>query len=148
MYRFIPSKKGLPHKLTIFITVASFLLLSAHTRAPKQPVETNRHRGILSETPEKSNAEVIGSFGKLPMRFETNAGQVDANVGFLSRGGDYTLLVMPAELAFSFANGRASQSKRARSFRMKLVGADERAQGEGIDRLPTTSNYFVGNDPK
>ena len=30
---------------------------------------------------------------------------------------------------------------------MKLVGANPKAQIEGLDRLPGISNYFIGNDP-
>jgi hypothetical protein len=32
--------------------------------------------------------------------------------------------------------------------RMKLVGADPKARVSGLDALPSTSNYFIGNDPK
>ncbi len=31
---------------------------------------------------------------------------------------------------------------------MKLTGSNPTPQIEGLDRLPGTSNYFIGNDPK
>jgi hypothetical protein len=36
-------------------------------------------------------AQTVENYGKLPLRFEANAGQVDKNVRFLSRGSGYGL---------------------------------------------------------
>jgi hypothetical protein len=38
-------------------------------------------------------------------------------------------------------------ANRLSAVSMKLVGANPRAQIEGLDRLPGVSNYFIGNDP-
>jgi Beta-propeller repeat len=39
-------------------------------------------------------------------------------------------------------------ANRQSAIRMKLIGANPKAQIEGLDRLPGISNYFIGNDPK
>ncbi|MGH9429195.1 MAG: hypothetical protein ACRD2L_23175, partial [Terriglobia bacterium] len=47
-----------------------------------------------------------------------------------------------------FQSPQSPIGNRQSVIRMKLVGADPKAQIEGLDRLPGISNYFIGNDPK
>jgi hypothetical protein len=42
-------------------------------------------------------ARIVENYGKLPLSFEKNQGQTDEKVGFLSRGGGYTLFLTPDE---------------------------------------------------
>lgn len=42
---------------------------------------------------------------------------------------------------------RSAIANRQSAISMKLVGANPKAQMEGLDRLPGISNYFIGNDP-
>lgn len=41
----------------------------------------------------------------------------------------------------------ATGHQKSTSLRMKLVGANPKAQVEGLEALPGKSNYFIGNDP-
>src|SRR5262245_10927666 len=77
---------------------------------------------------------------RLPPRFEPNVGQFASAVSFVMRGAGYSALVMPAETVFVLA-GRTR-------LRMKLAGANESAPIRGENRLPGTSSYFIGNDPR
>ncbi len=113
----------------------------------------------------------LESYGKLPLSFEANAGQTDARVKFLSRGSGYTLFLTADEAVLSLRGadggkpkmqggkaerGLRSQVRTAKAgsgaapdvLRMKLVGANPAAAVSGVEQLPGTSNYFVGNDPK
>ena len=55
--------------------------------------------GALKQEPvdEAVRARIQESYGKLPLRFEANVGQTDAEVKFLSRGSGYSLFLTPTE---------------------------------------------------
>jgi len=106
-------------------------------------------------------AKVQEAYGRLPLSFETNQGQTDSSVKFLSRGNDYALFLMPTEAVLRLgivqsrneSNARiAARSHKSRILkstvlRMKFVGANPAPQVSGADQLPGKSNYFIGNDP-
>ncbi len=108
----------------------------------------------------------------LPMQFESNVGQTCDSVRFLARGPGYTLFLTPTQTVLSLRPGReegrsvgnsgssvaAVRDRRPQGssletdvtpavLRMTLLGANPGPQVEGLDALPSTVNYFVGNDP-
>lgn len=137
---------------------ASFLLVIvislAASAADKDKTESNATR----KTPVLS---ISDTYGKLPLSFEENLGQVDAEVDFLSRGQGYTLFLRPTEAVFSFKSalekGEATVRRSPRrephkmafsSIHMRLVGANAEAVASGAEELPGKANYFKGNDPQ
>jgi hypothetical protein len=90
------------------------------------------------------------SFGKLPLRFEANRGQSDARVRFLARGLGYGLFLTPDEAVLVLQRDRRFAPRQAVTrndvIRMKLIGADPDPAVDGINQLPGTSNYFIGNN--
>jgi uncharacterized protein (TIGR03437 family) len=80
----------------------------------------------------------------LPLSFETNRGQTDPSVKFLSRGDGYVLFLSKNSAVFKL---RSSRDKSSSVVRMKLAGANSRAEISGGEALPGTANYFIGNDP-
>ena len=126
----------------------------------------------------RTKVGLVESYGKLPLAFEVNRGQVSSQVIFLSRSSDYNVFLTSDEMVLSLrkpgvtdANWNQTKGERnvsrtekwrrahsdsrslPRSFtppaivRMKLIGANRRAEVTGIDKLPGKSNYFIGNDP-
>jgi hypothetical protein len=93
-------------------------------------------------TDTASKAQVLDTYGKLPLTFEQNQGQTDSQVKFLARGSGYTLFLTPDSAILALQRERA-----ASVLRMKLVGANRNPATAGTDALPGKSNYFVGNDP-
>jgi hypothetical protein len=86
-------------------------------------------------------------YGRLPVRFEANAGQTDAKVKFLSRGGGYRLFLTQSEAVLTLPRVKSHGDSGAQStVRMKLIGADPAPRMEGLDRLPGRSNYITGKD--
>jgi hypothetical protein len=95
--------------------------------------------------------------GKLPLAFEPNVGPADRSVLFVSHLGRGALtlsstgagLSLPDRSAGSVALGQAQGlPSSTASFGMSFMGADPSATVVGADRLPGTSNYFIGNDPR
>jgi uncharacterized protein (TIGR03437 family) len=81
----------------------------------------------------------------LPLSFETNQGQTDPAVKFLSRGNGYALFLTRDSAVFKLRSFQQSESPAV--VRMKLAGANPDARVSGADALPGIVNYFMGNDP-
>ncbi len=107
------------------------------------------------------------TFGKLPLRFEVNQGQSDAQVRYLARGRGYTFFLTPTETVLTLRKfespaaqklrerGRSRQSivksKYSRlvteTLRLRLVGGNPQPKVTGSGELGGRANYFIGNDP-
>jgi len=63
---------------------------------------------LSTEFTEDSKQEVLKTYGKLPLSFEANQGQVNDNVKFLARGIGYTLFLTPTEAILTLHNPSTS----------------------------------------
>jgi YVTN family beta-propeller protein len=81
------------------------------------------------------------------LSFEANLGQSDPQVKFLSHGAGQSLFLTATEAVFVFGGLQGENLASAAAIRMKLLGANNEAEVTGVDRLPGSSNYFIGNDP-
>jgi hypothetical protein len=99
----------------------------------------------------------------MPLQFEANHGQVDAQVKFLSRGSGYTLFLTPTESVMVLRQREAPSQPgdihdpqattepapiKQSVVRMKLEGANPSPAIDGLEQLPGIVNYFIGNDPE
>jgi Beta-propeller repeat len=88
-----------------------------------------------------THAKVIAEYLRMPLTFEINEGQSDPQVKALARGARYGLFLTSTESVFVLAPGKSGVVVRVRT-----VGANPAARVSGMDRLDSTSNYFVGSD--
>jgi hypothetical protein len=145
--------------ITGLITLFLFLFMNVFSGSalaiPKAP-----------EPDRAGKAQIVENYGKLSLSFEENQGQTDEKVGFLSRGGGYTLFLTPDEAVLALSSpsedeglgnrqkdalqvSRPEKQKMAKGavIRMKFFGANTAPVITGQERLQGTSNYFIGNDP-
>ena len=94
-------------------------------------------RNLLSGTPT-----AVDAFGQIPLSFEVNQGQTDAQVKFLARGANGTVFFTPGATVLSLA-GNGSDA----ALYMSLGGANPNSNIVGLDKLSSVTNNFVGNDP-
>ena len=107
---------------------------------------------------ESLNQELVSGAA----RFERNQGQTDDAVKFLFRGRGYQLFLTPNEAVFVMRPPAPRLDKRSRLLedtsapaenqgaaivRMRLEGGALNPVVEGLEKLPGTVNYFIGNDP-
>lgn len=90
----------------------------------------------VSGTPDA--AALMAQYAQVPLSFEANEGQTDAQVRFLSRGNGYGLFLTPREAVLNLQGD---------SLRLQFVGANPNPTVVGAGRQDATSNYFIGNDP-
>jgi hypothetical protein len=150
----------------------------AGARSLQDQVSGRKVTAITSTgTAAAQRARIVASYGKLPLSFEANRGQSDARVKFLSRGNGYALFLTPTEAVLSlrhhhpnpFARKAGAQKVSLLSdsrsptgerrpeqgqaaeyalLRLKLEEANRHPLISGVDQLPGTANYFIGQDPE
>jgi hypothetical protein len=121
---------------------------------------------LLPQAPDVSrHAPPMRVYGQLPLSFEANQGQTDAQVQFLAHGQGYSLFLTAREAVFAFRPPAALGSQHkgivprpnavqatpdtARTVvHMQLLGANPAPQSVGLEELPGKVNYFRGNDPQ
>src|ERR1700733_2641323 len=117
---------------------------------------------------ETASQTHLPEYPKIPLYFEKNIGQTDAQVRFLYRGGGYGLFLTPTEAVLKIQSGAESPDSGKTSpkepklkdprgrvptdlknavVRMRFLGAKKKAEITGIDELEGKINYFIGNDP-
>lgn len=124
-----------------------------------------------SQSPKTSpaqRAQLVENYGKLPLSFEANQGQSDAQVKFLAHGQGYGVYLTGQEAVLSLSKSegktKARDPKAAAGshrqatqdqpekllqdvVRLKLTGASADARPAGEEPLPGKVNYLIGNDP-
>jgi hypothetical protein len=154
------------------MALAAAMLVGFFRAAPEQSFSrTNRVAGVAAAPGPRLAAD----YAKLPLSFETNQGQTDRSVNFLSRGRGYSLFLTGDEAVLKLKKpGTESETRNSRLeprrsgaarsqlqratdpgpgtadslLRMRLMGANRDATVAGTDELPGKVNYFLGNDPK
>ena len=63
---------------------------------------------FTTPSPAADKLKVVDAYGKLPLNFEANLGQSDAQVKFLSRGSGYTLFLTSTDAVLFLYKGTPS----------------------------------------
>lgn len=159
-----------------YLTALTFLLLvssvlSIHSEFPSTVVLPhgdrpsdknlgaghNGHGTALFQPSSATQGKMRAEYGKLPLSFEANLGQVDKRVKFLTHGRGYTLfltddsavLALQGVVNHSAPNlsDRGAPDEDVAVLRLKLVGGNPSPGVAGLDEQPGKTNYFIGSDP-
>ncbi|PYR06911.1 MAG: hypothetical protein DMF99_24660 [Acidobacteria bacterium] len=83
---------------------------------------------------------------QLPMRFDPSVGA--GGVGFIARGPNYAVYLSANQTTLQLASSSAMPSA-ATALSMRLVGGHRHPSAPaGLEPLPGTTNYLIGNDPR
>src|SRR5262249_18562772 len=127
-----------------------------HARPGTEPAAPARTRPIVPA----DQSRVAANFGNLPLSFEPNQGQTDAQVRFLSRNPGYNLFLTSNEAVFTlpvrtpkeahpkgrWAKAGQSQESAQAVLRMKIKGANPAPTVAGNTPLEGHTNYLVGRN--
>ncbi len=88
------------------------------------------------------------SMGNVPLRFEPNVGQAPGGTDFVVHGMGYGLSIQPSGIALQMRRRTTDPAgvPAGSSITVSLIGARP-ARSEGLDPLPSISNYFLGKTP-
>jgi hypothetical protein len=158
-YLLVTALLGLPNGLTLPIDFAHKPLPSTSTThastLPGSQPPWNRQPAVS----EATRAWVKDAYGQLPLSFEANGGQTNAQIKFLARGGGYSLFLTSTETVLSLDAPHVGQHsltpegaveprsamRQPAVLRMKLVGANPLPEAKGQDELPGKSHYLTGS---
>jgi len=161
MTRNRPARLPVLNAFSLFIAILTLLVAFP---APAQDAGRPSEKVPAAPVPT-AQLSIRDNYGKLPLRFEANHGQVDARVKFLSRTSGYSLFLTGDEavLALRGHKSNTNNTKTASTadwaqpdmaagkaggvLRLKLRNANPAANVTGLDQQAGTSNYFTGNDP-
>ena len=96
-------------------------------------------------------------FGPPTLVFEPNSGESDPSVRFVARGLGYSLFLTDTQSVMVLLRRDSDEGwapplrpvkTKSAVLRMKLFNARPHQKVAGVQRLPGTANYFLGNDPK
>jgi hypothetical protein len=153
----------------VLTIVAIALLASSPARHHKAALATAGDRASQPVTPAV-RGRVQANFAALPLAFEENKGQTDAQVEYMARGNGYTLFLTASDAVFSLSSASAAnrtssirrgtqlqaknlpkqsntQKDSTAVVRMQVAGGNALAKVSASGQLPGKSNYFIGNDP-
>ena len=87
--------------------------------------------------PAPTLSQARSALAQLPLRFEANQGQAGPGVRYTARAGGYSLSLTDRGAAIGIAGSRPIV--------LSLVNGRRAARIEGLDQLPTRTDYFVGS---
>lgn len=128
------------------VLIAGFVLALTHGKTAT---------ATPAASPVAAQQRALAAYGNLPLAFEPNQGQTDPQVKYMARGNGYTLFLTNQEAVLSLLAPSKSDAKISKysskserfALRMKMVGANPRAEIAAEQSLPGKSNYYIGNDP-
>jgi Beta-propeller repeat len=166
------ASKGRIYAVGVLVTatIAAALLIVSHQARSHQSrvAKSASSASSLSKTiPAAARDRLQAAYAALPLAFEPNQGQTDAQVKYMARANGYTLFLTNQDAVFAFhsktsanqlrMSGRAAMAhasgapvakeKPPAVVRMRLVGENSSAQITAANQLPGKSNYYLGNDP-
>lgn len=181
MISIIPPFARIPRTVRVFgfvcllATFAGVILVTAQKQENQLAVSSQNGNPAAPDSAAKTR--IAENFGRLPLRFEINKGQIDQSVKFLSHGPGYDLFLTANEAVLRVPKPRALKADKLTGpaaakepgakkepasakendndanvregtvLRLKLLGANSTPQVEGQEELPGKVNYFAGNDP-
>jgi hypothetical protein len=108
----------------------------------------------------RNKPKLLGRPAAFPIIFESNVGQSNPRVRFLSHGTNSTLFIAGDEALLSLPPPRSAANRRSPKPRglssrtvsadvlsIHFLGANRTSKVEGVGRLPGRVNYFIGRDP-
>lgn len=109
--------------------------------APLAP-QTAQAREVL---PAVNAQPIVNEYGQLPLYFEENRGQFEAEVQYMARAGGYHLFLTPSEALFGL---KAQAGDEAALLSMRLLEANPSPSLVGENLQAGQSNYLIGNQPE
>jgi len=129
-------------------------------RQTKQsPIADNSASDPSAEKKEATHSQASETYGRLPLRFESNQGQTDERARFISRGNNFNVFLTESSAVVAFYQRnrdrndkddlRPPQESEVRTevLRLGLAGANPQPKISGVDELASKTNYFIGNVP-
>jgi hypothetical protein len=125
-----------------------------------EEVSPKSNRSDVKNSNKPSEAQIVGSYGHLPLTFEANEGQSDERVKFLSQGNGFSLFMTSRETVMVLNPDQRKDDQNQTSgkkhysvgsspsiIKTSFEGASPDVRVTGMEQLAKRTNYFIGNNP-
>jgi len=150
-------------KIFCLLSLLGFLGFSANLGWSYSVPDTRQSKGYVSAAPKEADQEsTLKAYGKLPLYFIENKGQLDSKVRFYVKTSGQTLYFTDEGIVFDLLRVEKEAGKSTEStekgieatgkkterlvFNLSFENAQNGFLIEGLDRQDAGINYFVGND--
>ncbi len=136
--------------ITVVTLCAGLILTSSHAVMAKE-ISNAKNRDSIDDA---TKAVIVESYGKLPLSFMRNDGQMDERVEFYERGNGHSTFFTNEGVYLELFNSRGDTNKskivHSKSEIIKLVpiGGNKDVKVSAQDMLSGKINYLKGNDPE
>lgn len=110
-------------------------------RKIEKPININE---IINVSDLSDDTRTNFAYSKLPLVFEENKGQTNSKVKYLARNSFYNLFLTKSESVLVLN----SKERKTDFVKLKLIDSNKKTKINAHEKLPSISNYFIGNDPK
>jgi hypothetical protein len=155
------TKRALPRtkRALVVMAVALLVLVALATLIPTSKAPSSEHSSAASThgqsgaapvsepaAPQMSEEEALEAYGKLPLSFVPNKGQLidEGAVRYYAQGAGYGFFFTKERAMLSFAEGKG---RGGHALGLDFLGADPEATLTAQQRLSGKVNYLVGGDP-
>lgn len=130
-----PIPRGIAEAL--FLSFAIFFLFPGCRAYGSDPIPKS----------DPAKIRLTRNYGALPLTFESNQGQAQSSIRFLSNANGYSILFKDREVDMLLSADRGGKEHDANMLRMRLGDSDAGSTPTGEAQSPETVNYLLGNDP-
>lgn len=128
--------------MTALLVVGSVLALRQSASVPYlNSAAASEFSPLSAPVAVPARPDVRTAFGQLPLFFEPNQGQTDAQVKFVAHGSGYGLFLTSSQAVLTLQH-----QSHVEVVRMELDQANLNAPVQGTQPLPGKSNYLIGSD--
>jgi hypothetical protein len=148
--------KQISYILTVFIGLS---VCNAFGQVKDLLMEQTVRKLDFRTPDEETKSKVVSAFGKLPLHFVANRGQLDPSVVYYAKSEGATVYCTEEGLVFGFtrelrnrvmslrAEGEAISEKLGFFTLTLKFSENRRVKPEAHGELEGKVNYFIGNDP-
>lgn len=123
---------------------------------------SNKEDKKLNEEGKLTEQKLLENFGKIPLSFEANEGQISKEIRFASRGSNYNLLLTPNNAVLNLSpavknkdikSGKSkikdfSQKDFPQTIKLNFINSNTTPNVIGLEKLLGQTNYLIGNDQR
>ena len=107
-------------------------------------------KGTKGKELDARRAKVVEAYGRLPLFFIQNDGQLDKKVKFYEKASNSAMYLTEEGVYVSLVkqDGKKDTKTEARLIKLSFLGGNPNPEIVAEGRLEGKVNYFIGNDPK
>jgi hypothetical protein len=128
------------------VLIMTVLMLTGWLVFKESAKISNKEMNLPAAKTQNAEFRADEAYGKLPLAFESNQGQIDSQVKFAARGDGYNLWLTGDGATLRLNNQKTDAANQADILQLRLSNANRQTKVSGETQLEGKANYFSGGD--